>query len=69
MYVEGFNERIREARKKANYTQEEVSEITKIARSTIANYETGRNQPDIETLGILIDLYKTNARQIIGTEN
>ena len=68
MYVETFAKRLKQARKKAEYTQKEVELETKIPRSTLANYETGRTQPDIETLGILADLYNISLDWIVGTK-
>lgn len=68
MYKEGFSEKLKKARKNNGFTQEEVTRETKIPRSTLANYELGRTEPDIETLGILIDFYNIDARWLIGTE-
>ena len=67
MYIEIFNMRLTEARKKAGYTQSEAAAELNIPRSTLANYEIGRTEPDIETLCKLIDLYKVNAIWILGT--
>jgi transcriptional regulator with XRE-family HTH domain len=67
MYKEQFAEKLQKARENAGYTQKQVEEFTKIKRSTIASYECGRTQPDIETLGILIDFYKISANWLIGT--
>lgn len=67
MYKENFNERLKHARKKANLTQEEVSKEINVARTVISRYENGKLEPNIETLGRLIDLYNTTARFIIGT--
>lgn len=68
MYKEGFASRLKKAREKTGFTQTEVSNETKIPRSTLANYETGRTEPDIETLGILTDFYGVNADWILGTK-
>lgn len=67
MYKQVFAERLREARRKSGFTQEEVSRETNIPRSTLANYELGRTEPDIENLGILIDFYEEEAHYILGT--
>lgn len=67
MYTETFADKIKEARKKTGFTQIEVAEELKIPRSTLANYEIGRTQPDIETLGKLIDFYGITADWILGT--
>lgn len=39
-----------ELRKRFNLTQEELSEITKVSRSTIANIERGRQKLPLEVL-------------------
>ena len=67
MYVETFSKRLTEARKKTGFTQIEVANETKIPRANIASYEIGRTQPDIETLGKLIDFYEVNADWLLGT--
>lgn len=67
MYTETFKEKLKEARKQSKYTQDEVAEETGIPRSTLANYESGRTQPDIETLSRLIDFYEVSADWILGT--
>lgn len=40
-----MNERLRELRKYTGYTQEEFAKKIGIKRNTLANYETGRNEP------------------------
>ena len=40
-----MNERLKELRKELGLTQEEFGNRLKIKRNTIANYETGRNEP------------------------
>lgn len=67
MYAETFSEKLKEARKDTGFTQNEVAKELKIPRVNITNYETGRTQPDIETLGRLIDFYGVDANWIIGT--
>lgn len=67
MYQELFSERLKKAREKTGFTQEDVSKDTGIPRSTLAGYETGRTQPDVETLGILIDYYDVSADYVLGT--
>lgn len=67
MYKETFQKNLRIARKKRDYTQEEAAKELEISRTNITNYETGRTEPDIETLGKIIDLYKINASWLLGT--
>ena len=67
MYREGFASKLKKARENTGFTQREISKETKIPQSTIANYETGRTEPDIENLGILADFYGVSTDWLIGT--
>lgn len=67
MYAESFPSKLKKARANTGFTQREVARETKIPHSTIANYETGRTQPDIENLGILADFYGVSTDWLIGT--
>lgn len=69
MYQESFPSKLKKARINTGFTQREITKETGIPQSTIANYETGRTQPDIENLGILIDFYNIDANWLIGTCN
>lgn len=68
MYIEGFAKKLAAARKDAGYTQREIAQIFKISQSTIAGYEIGRTEPDIETLGKLADFYAVSTDWLIGTK-
>ncbi len=68
MYAESFTSKLKHAREKTGFTQREVSRETGIPQSTIANYETGRTQPDIENLGILADFYGVSLDWLLGTK-
>lgn len=67
MYAEAFPSRIAKARYDKGYTQMEVSNLTGIPNSTIAKYETGKLQPDLEKLGILADFYGVSIDWLLGT--
>ncbi|MBR1529746.1 MAG: helix-turn-helix transcriptional regulator [Oscillospiraceae bacterium] len=68
MYIESFAQKLAQARKEAGYTQRQIADIIKISKSTIASYETGRTQPDIETLGKLADFYAVSLDWLVGTK-
>lgn len=68
LYVETFKEKLIEARKNTGFTQKEVSEELNIPRSTLANYECGRTEPDLETLAKLADFYAVSADWLLGTK-
>ncbi len=68
MYAETFPQKLAQARKDAGYTQRQIADIMKISKSTIASYEMGRTQPDIETLGKLADFYVVSVDWLMGTK-
>lgn len=67
MYAESFPSKLKKARKNTGFTQIEIEKELNIPRSTLANWEIGRTQPDIESLGILADFYGVSVDWLIGT--
>lgn len=57
MYREIFPIRLKEAREENKLSQYKVAEILKIKQPTIASWESGRTEPDIETIGKLAKIY------------
>lgn len=68
MYAEGFASKLKKARENTGFTQREVEKETGIKQSTLASYEIGRTQPDIETIGILADFYEVDVNWLFGTK-
>lgn len=66
MYREVFPSRVKNARIQAGFTQRELAEETGISASTIAKYETGKLEPDLEKLGILAEFFQKSADYFIG---
>ena len=66
MYIESFASRLRKARANTGFTQREIAKELNISKSTIASYETGRTEPDIETLGTLADFYNLSVDWLLG---
>ena len=67
MYKEGFASKIKKARNATGFTQREVAAELNMNYSTIANYEIGRTEPDLETLGKLADFYQVSVDWLLGT--
>lgn len=67
MYRESFPSKIQKARHNTGFTQREVAKETGIPNATIAKYETGKLEPDLEKLGILADFYGVSADWLLGT--
>jgi len=53
-------------RKKAGLQQKEVAEIIDCKPQTYSGYETGRHEPNIETLVRLASLYNVSVDYIVG---
>lgn len=66
MFKEVLGSRLKDARTFAGLTQKEVANILKLKQPTIASYESGRTEPDIETLGKLAQLYDVSVDYLIG---
>ena len=66
MYIESFASRLRKERANTGFTQREIAKELNISKSTIASYETGRTEPDIETLGTLADFYNVSVDWLLG---
>lgn len=59
---------LREFRKKNKMTQETVATYLNISRQNYSHYETGRNQPPIDSLLALAKLWNTNIQNLISEE-
>lgn len=68
MYKETFYIKLTKARQEAGYTQRQVAELLNMKQATIASYEVGRTEPDIETLGKLADFYAVSLDWLVGTQ-
>ena len=66
MYTDAFKDKLRQARIDCGMTQEEVAEELHIKRVNLSNYETGRREPDLETLAQLANLYGVTTDWLLG---
>lgn len=66
MYQEIIRQKLINARNEIGYTQREVAEKIQEPPSKIAKIETGSQQPDVETLGKLAELYEVSFDWIFG---
>ncbi len=63
-----FAESLKNLRNLKGITQEVLAKDTKIGRSTIAMYEAGRRQPDLETLELLADYFNVDTDTLLGKQ-
>ncbi|MFC1483638.1 helix-turn-helix domain-containing protein [Candidatus Neomarinimicrobiota bacterium] len=59
-YSEGFGERFRFIRRRADLSQEEIGEKLDVTRQTISGYETSRLSPSSKSIERMCDLYGLN---------
>ena len=48
-----FGERLREARKKAGMTQEQLAEVLSVSRQAVTKWESDKGIPDVENLKLI----------------
>ena len=60
--------KIREIRKKCGLTMKELAERVGVSESAISQYETGRRQPDYETLLKIADYFGVSVDYLLGKE-
>ena len=53
-------------RKQDGLTQEEVAQRLGMSRSALSMYETGKREPDFETMEMLADFYNVNMDTLYG---
>jgi len=56
---------IKRLREDARMTQEEMAEKLNVTRQAISNWETGKTQPDIDTLHKIAALFETDINEVI----
>jgi transcriptional regulator with XRE-family HTH domain len=60
--------KLRQIRKKCGLTMKELGERVGVAESTISQYETGKRQPDYETLLKIADYFGVSVDEILGKQ-
>lgn len=61
--------KIKELRKTAGLTQENIAKKLKISRQVFANYENEVNQPSLEMLCEIADLFNCSIDYLVGRED
>lgn len=56
-----FANRLKEARLKKGYTQEQIAEKIGVAKSTYTGYEKGNREPNVNTIGRLMEEFDVDA--------
>lgn len=66
IYKNNFAPRLIGARKENNLSQRELAKIIEVSKSTIASYETGRTEPDLETFAKIAKLLGHTTDYFLG---
>lgn len=60
-----IGDRICELRKDRNMTQDDLAEYLNVTRSSISNYETGLNEPSLESVRKLSTLFNVSSDYLL----
>lgn len=60
-----ISDKIKDNRKQAGLTQEEIAQTLHVSRQTISNWETGRSIPDIYSLVELSNIYDISLDHLV----
>lgn len=66
MFKENFTANLKRARKSSKMTQQEVADTLNVSRSNITKYENGLLEPNLETIGMLAELYNVSTDWLFG---
>ena len=64
-----FNERLREARRKANITQISLAKMCNVSQGTIANWESGYRTPDLQMFAKLSKILNVSLDYLIENDS
>ncbi|WP_434565126.1 helix-turn-helix domain-containing protein [Thermoanaerobacterium thermosaccharolyticum] len=64
--MDTFKDRLKQLRNEKNLTQEELAKYIGTTRATLASWETGRREPDMETLRKLSDYFNVTLDWLMG---
>ncbi|EAG7317706.1 XRE family transcriptional regulator [Listeria monocytogenes] len=64
-----FGNRLKQLRKNSNKTQEDISKILGISRGAYSHIENGRNEPDMETIVKLANIFGVSTDYLLGRSN
>ncbi len=63
--MHAINENLKLLRQASGMTQAEVADAISVTRQTVSSYESGRTQPDLETLKRLAEVYRADLHDVL----
>ena len=67
--MQDLNIKLAMLRKEHGYTQEQLSDFLNLTRSAVSNYELGINEPSLDTMVAIADLYGVSLDWLMGRTN
>lgn len=64
-----FSDVLTYLRKRSNMSQQQLADATRLTRSAVSMYETGKREPDFETLEIFADFFNVSMDTLTGRSN
>jgi len=61
-----FGDRLKSIRLENDMTQEELGNLLNKSKNNISQYETGKREPDLDTLDIISDYFKVSLDYLLG---
>lgn len=61
-----FSEKLKELRKRNNLTQKELAEQIGIKQNSYSDWETGKNEPNLENIVKLSKILDTSTDELLG---
>ena len=66
---DNFNENLKEARLKSGISQKDLAENIGVAKSTYSLYESGKREPNVDTIKKIASSLNVSADTLLGIEN
>lgn len=60
-----MGDKIKQRRTELNMTQEQLAEKLSVSRSTVANWESGRNYPDLQLIASIADVLNLSLDELL----
>ena len=67
--MQDLNIKLAMLRKEHGYTQEQLSDFLNLTRSAVSNYELGINEPSLDTMVAIANLYGVSLDWLMGRTN
>lgn len=63
---EKFNENLKSARERRNLSQTQIADAIGVAKSTYSLYESGKREPNVQTIKKISDVLNVSADELLG---